>query len=125
MIDSLRARKASLKWRPRQKFVITESGKVARAAYMVSIGEMRRGEGAREALATLQQEWATAHQVRPADATVLGELGDAPKLHRQLLQGLEDAGLTLDDVQDSVDRLYTAGLVAPADGQPPEERGNA
>src|SRR5688500_4376862 len=125
MIDSLRARKASLKWRPRQKFVITDAGRTARASYMESISTLPRGETARGALASLQAEWAGQHHILPVDAVVLGELGEDPKLHRQILGGLEDSGLSLSDVQDSVDRLYTSGLVAPADGQPPEERGNA
>ena len=125
MIDSLRSRRASLKWRPRQKFVLTESGKTARQGYEQAIAALPRGDGARDALAAAQGAWASPLAVLPADATVLAEVGEAPKLHRQLHDAVSDAGLTLADVQDAVDRLYKAGLVAPADGIPPEERGNA
>jgi hypothetical protein len=125
LIESLRGRRSALRWRPRQKFVLTTEGISARAEFAATVATLPRGDGARQALETARAAWAGEHVVEPADATVLAEFGDAPLLHRQLLTALDDLGLTLSDVQDAVDRLYAAGLLAPADGLPPEVRGRA
>lgn len=125
MIESLRSRRATLKWRPRQKFVLTPDGRTAREAWRGVVASLPRGEGAREALATARERWAAEHLVDGSDATILAEFDGVPLLHRQVLALVEESGLTLGDVQDAIDRLYAAGLVAPADGQPPEVRGQA
>jgi hypothetical protein len=125
VIESLRSRRTALKWRPRQKFVLTPDGKVARDGWKATVGALPRGEGAREALASARTAWAAEHLVEGGDATVLAEFGTEPVLARQLLGLLDESGLTLADVQDALDRLYAAGLIAPADGVPPEVRGQA
>lgn len=125
MIESLRARRNTLKWRPRQKFVLTAEGRAARDAWKGTVAALPRGEGARDALAAARAAWAAEHLVDGADATILAEFDGVALLHRQVLALVEDSGLTLADVQDAIDRLYAAGLLAPADGVPPEVRGQA
>jgi hypothetical protein len=125
VIESLRSRRAQLKWRPRQKFVLTADGRAARDAWRAIVSTLPRGEGAREALAAARSAWAAEHLVEGADATVLAEFDGVPLLHRQLLALVEESGIDLAGVQDAIDRLYAAGLVAPADGIPPDVRGQA
>ena len=125
MIESLLGRRHGFTWRPRQRFIRTESGEVAVRGYRDVVDALPRGEHAREALDAAVLTWATAHRVESSDASILVELTAKGLQHRHILAALEDTGLSLVQVQDAVDRLYTAGLVAPIDGQTPESRGQA
>lgn len=125
MIESLLGRRHGFKWRPRQRFIRTESGDVAVRSYRDAVDTLPRGEHAREALDAAVLGWATAHHVESSDASILVELTEKGLQHRHILAALEDTGLSLVQVQDAVDRLYTAGLIAPIDGQTPESRGQA
>lgn len=126
MIESLLGRRHGLKWRPRQRFVRTETGETAVRSYREAVDTLPRGsDHARQQLDAAVLAWATTHHVEPSDASILVELTDKGLQHRHILAALEDTGLSLVQVQDAIDRLYTAGLVAPIDGQTPESRGQA
>lgn len=125
MIESLLGRRHGFKWRPRQRFLRTESGEEAVRQYREAVDALPRGATARDALDAAMRDWATPRGVHAVDASILVELTEKGLQHRQILSALEDTGLSLTDVQDSIDRLYTAGLVAPIDGQTPEPRGQA
>lgn len=126
MLDSLKKRPGSLRWPPRQRFGTTETGKAALSASDESITLLRAaGRMERTDLEGLQAQWASQHGVDPADAAILGEFVGKEKLPREVQAALDDCGVSLGEVQAAVDRLFTAGLLAPAGGGgpiPPSER---
>lgn len=125
MLESLKKRHGSLRWAPRQRFLATERGRAALAQYEEAIRGLHLRGGERQALEELQQGWGASFQVSPQDAAVLGEFGAAERLPREVLGALEGCGTSLQEVQAAIDRLFTAGLLAPAGGAgplPPRER---
>jgi len=120
MLDSLKKRPGSLRWAPRQRFCATEAGRLALQEYEESIARYQaRIEKNRADLDKLQQGWAQAHKVTAADATVLGEFAKKDLLPREVQVALDACGTTLREVQEAVDRLFTAGLLAPSGGGGP------
>ena len=67
----------------------------------------------REELERTQARWAERYQVEAQDAAVLGELARAERQPREVQRALEACGVSLAQVQEAVDRLYVAGLIAP------------
>lgn len=121
MLDSLKKRPGALRWPPRQRFTVTDSGREALQRYRDAITLSHKSNlDARELLTRAQREWAGSYQVEGSDATVLEEFAAGQLLPREVQASLEDCGISLQDVQAAVDRLFTAGLLAPAtkDGQP-------
>lgn len=120
MLDSLKKRPGSLRWPPRQRFSATDLGKQALAAYAESISQYQaRVQKDRDELERLQQSWAESFKVTTSDAAILGEFAAKDRLPREVSTSLEDCGTTLREVQAAVDRLYTAGLLAPTGGGGP------
>ena len=120
MLDSLKKRPGSLRWPPRQRFLATEQGKLAVAQYEEAIRACHAsGRHDREELEKLQSFWAQSHQVSPQDAAVLSECVAKDRLPKEMLKALEDCGTTLPEIQAAIDRLYTAGLLVPANGGGP------
>jgi hypothetical protein len=120
MLDSLKKRPGSLRWPPRQRFTVTESGRVALNEYAEAIERYHAGSlSLRDELTSLQKHWADLHKVDPTDAAILGEFATEERLPREVQASLDDCGTTLPEVQASVDRLFTAGLLAPAGGGGP------
>ena len=120
MLDSLKKRPGSLRWAPRQRFGVTEVGRAALSAYQESIAQYQaRIDKDRSDMDRLQTGWAETYKVTPADATILGEFAKKDLLPREVQAALDDCGTTLREVQAAVDRLYTAGLLAPTGGGGP------
>lgn len=120
MLDSLKKRPGSLRWPPRQRFSATDLGRSALTAYAESIAQYQaRVQRDRDELERLQQSWAEAYRVTPLDAAILGEFAGKDRLPREVQTSLESCGTTLREVQAAVDRLFTAGLLAPAGGSGP------
>jgi len=120
MLDSLKKRPGSLRWAPRQRFGVSEAGRAALAAYEESIARYQaRIAKDRSDMERLQKSWAETYKVAAADATILGEFAKKDQLPREVQVALDDCGTTLREVQEAVDRLYTAGLLAPTGGGAP------
>jgi hypothetical protein len=99
---------------------VTDSGKQALAQYGEAVQQYHAGGSQRrEELERLQASWAEQFHVEPADASILGEFASKPLLAREAQKALEDCGISLGDVQAAIDRLYTAGLLAPPNGAGP------
>ncbi len=119
MLDSLKKRPGSLRWPPRQRFTLTESGRTALAEYTEAIERYHASGQGREQLEAAERGWAQNHKVEGRDAAVLGEFAGRERLPREVHTALEDCGVSLADVQAAVDRLYTAGLLDPVGGGGP------
>ncbi len=119
MLDTLKKRPGSLRWPPRQRFTPTETGKQALAEYREAIERHQTMDRSREGLERLQREWAETHKVDPADAGILSEFEVKDRQPREVQAALADCGTTLNEVQAAVDRLFTAGLLAPVGGGGP------
>ncbi|MGI5864070.1 MAG: hypothetical protein ACOX6T_18715 [Myxococcales bacterium] len=120
MLDSLRRPPGSLRWPPRQRFIATEVGRHALEGYEQAIARYQAGERhEREELERIQQAWARERGVEAGDALVLGETIAKGRLPREIHVALADCGLSLADVQASLDRLFKAGLVEPKGGGGP------
>ncbi len=119
MLDSLKKRPGSLRWPPRQRFTLTESGRIALAEYAEAIERYHASGQGRDQLEAAQHGWAESHKVDGRDAAILGEFAARERLPREVQAALEDCGVSLADVQAAVDRLYTAGLLGPLGGGGP------
>lgn len=120
MLDSLKRPPGSLRWPPRQRFIATEMGRAALEVYQQGIASYQAGaRHEREELERIQQAWAGERGVEPCDALVLGETTGKDRLPREIHSALADCGLSLSDVQASLDRLFKAGLVGPKGGGGP------
>ncbi|MGC4114096.1 MAG: hypothetical protein QM765_05605 [Myxococcales bacterium] len=120
MLDSLKKRPGSLRWAPRQRFGVSETGRAALAAYEESLAQYQaRITKDRSDMDRLQKAWAETYKVTPEDASILGEFAKKDLLPREVQAALDDCGTTLREVQAAVDRLYTAGLLAPTNGGAP------
>ena len=119
MLDSLKKRPGSLRWPPRQRFILTEVGRGALMEYSEAIERYHSSGLGREHLEEAQRGWAQAHKVADLDAAILGEFADRERLPREVQAALQDCGVSLPDVQAAIDRLYTAGLLGPVGGGGP------
>jgi hypothetical protein len=120
MLDSLKKRPGSLRWPPRQRFVTTDLGRTALAAYAESIARYHaREQRDREEMDRIQQEWAESYKVLAPDAAILSEFTAKDRLPREVQGSLDSCGVSLQEVQSAVDRLFTAGLLAPTGGGGP------
>lgn len=119
MLDTLKRKPGSLRWPPRQRFTPTDAGRQALAEYREAIERHQATDRSREGLERLQRQWAETHNVDPDDAGILGEFDVKERQPREVQAALIDCGTTLNEVQDAVDRLYVAGLLAPVGGGGP------
>jgi hypothetical protein len=111
MLESLKS-KGGKRWPRGQKFVLSERGAAAEAAYReVIVGSRSSG---RTALESAQQGWATPFGVQAGDGVILCELRSGKRSIAEVARALEDCGRTTADVKGSIDRLTDAGLVEPA-----------
>jgi hypothetical protein len=120
MLDSLKRRPGSLRWPPRQRFQVSDAGRQAVADWNDRIERYQAGEGrSREDLERARLDWAGQFKVEANDASLLAEFAVKERQPRDVQSALQDCGVTLQDVQAAVDRLYTAGLLAPVGGGGP------
>lgn len=120
MLDSLKKRPGSLRWAPRQRFGASELGKTALAVYAESIAQYQAREAKdREELTKLQRVWAETYKVTVDDASILGEFAQKDRLPREVQSSLDSCGTTLREIQEAIDRLYSAGLLSAAGGGAP------
>jgi hypothetical protein len=113
MIDSLKRPPGSLRWAPRQRFSLNESGRQAKASYDLAITAARGHGGGREALEAAQKAWATPFGLQPDDGLLLEEFSRAKVTVAQVAEALADCGTTRAEVQSSTDRLFKSGLLEP------------
>ncbi len=119
MLDSLKKRPGSLRWPPRQRFLLTEGGRGALLDYNQAIERYHTSGLGRDNLEQAQRDWALLHKVAERDASILSEFAERERLPREVQAALEDCGVGLADVQAAIDRLYGAGLLAPTGGGGP------
>lgn len=120
MLDSLKKQPGSLRWAPRQRFGASEQGRAALGAYGECIAQYQaRVQKDRRELERLQQGWAETWKVLSIDAVVLVEFAEKERLPREVQAALDDCGTSLREVQASIDRLFTAGLLTPSGGGAP------
>jgi len=120
MLDSLKKAPGALRWAPRQRFGVSEQGRAALEGYAESIALYQaRVEKDRQELERVQLAWAETWKVTTLDAVILGEFAVKDRLPREVQAALDSCGTSLREIQASVDRLYTAGLLAPSGGGAP------
>ena len=108
----------SMRWPPRQRVQLSETGKTAVAAYQTLVVEARspgHPPGSLEAALTV---WAAERGIRPSDAVLLEELAKGRLTVSDLAKAVEDCGQRASDVKAGVDRLYGAALVEPPEAKP-------
>jgi hypothetical protein len=108
----------SLRWPPRQRIQLSETGKVALAAYQSTVADARAASQAPAALEAGLNAWAAERGIRPSDAVLLEELGKGKVTVGDLARAVEDCGQRLPDVKAGVDRLYGAALIEPPEVKP-------
>lgn len=101
----------------------TETGRAALAQYQESIIRVQETDRGREGMSRLQRAWADQFKVDPQDALILGEFAVKDRLPREVQDALADCGVTLREVQASVDRLFTSGLLGAVGGSGPIPQG--
>jgi hypothetical protein len=120
MIDSLKRPPGSLRWAPRQRFTLNDSGQQAKVSYDLAIAAARGSGGGREALEAAQAAWATPFGLKPDDGVLLEEFSHSKVTVAQVAEALADCGATRAEVQSSTDRLFKSGLLE-ADPRPATE----
>src|SRR3990172_12479612 len=84
MLDLLKKRRGSLRWPPRQRFLLTEAGRGALVDYNQAIERYHATTGlGRDQLEQAQREWALLHKVVDRDASILSEFGERERLPRE------------------------------------------
>jgi len=102
-----------MRWPRSQRFVLTESGVVAEAAYRSTIVASRAQAG-RESFDDARREWATRFALQVDDGLCLCELHAGSKTASEIVEALDTCGQSRTDTIAALERLWTAGLVAGA-----------
>jgi hypothetical protein len=99
------------RWPRGQKFTLSSEGAAVEEAYRAAVAAAR--QSGRAALDAALAAWAAPLGVQPGDGVVLSELRVERRGIPELSRALEEAGIELAEVRAAVDRLVTAGAVAP------------
>ncbi len=124
MIESFKRPPGSLRWPPRQRFLLTQLGREACEERGEAIAASRAANEGRDGLEQREREWADRRSIEPGDGIFLAELLEGPQTASQLAERLADFGSTRAEAQAALDRLFKAGLVAAETrGQPDPQPG--
>jgi hypothetical protein len=113
MIESLRRPPGALRWAPRQRFMLSETGQQARQSRQTAVDRARRTDEGRSGLEAAERSWAEPLGIQPGDGVFLEEFSSQPRSVAQVADGLADCGSTRPEAQAAVDRLVRAGLLQP------------
>jgi hypothetical protein len=107
-----------MRWPPRQRVQVSETGKAAVEAYQALVVSARSAGQVPGALEASLATWASERGIRPADGVLLEELTKGKLTVSDLARAVEDCGLRASDVKAGIDRLYGAALVEPPEAKP-------
>lgn len=101
-------------WARSDRFVLTDAGQEAEAAYRrdVLASQVEAGRSSYDAARTA---WAQTFSLEPDDGVYLGELRGGPLKMSAIVRALEDCGKDQRDAVEAFRRLIEAGLVRVAD----------
>jgi hypothetical protein len=104
---------ASRRWSRTERFVLSETGRVAAQSYLDRIVASRAVVG-RDSFDRAREDWAVAHGLASSHGLLLRELVSAPLTLHELVEKLDGFGPTAADVRKELTKLLDAGFVAPA-----------
>ncbi len=113
MIDSLKRPEGSLRWPPRQRFVLSAAGEEAKAAWDRAVAGARCADGGRAGLEAAERSWAEPLLIDPGDGIFLSEISRNGRTVAHIAEALADCGTTKAEAQAAIDRLFKAGLILP------------
>jgi hypothetical protein len=102
-------------WKPRHRFDVTESGRVAIRHYRDVVKEAQSSVDPRAELDRAKQVWADSFKLRPTDGIILDEFSQGRACLADMQDTLSACDLTLRDARGALDRLLAAGLVLSAE----------
>jgi len=100
-------------WKPRQQFELTAAGQSAVQRYHEVIRAAQQARDPRQELDRAKEEWARGLGLRPVDGILLEDFAAGHTRLAEMKKTLEACDMSLRDARGTLDRLTSAGLIAP------------
>jgi hypothetical protein len=103
-------------WKPRQRFLVTPTGRAAVERYRSTVEAAQQGADPRRGLERAKSDWASELGLRPGDGILLEDLAAGHVSLAEMRETLAACNLSLREARGTLDRLVSARLIEPVDG---------